>query len=351
MDPEKLFAQAAQARGVPHLNAPGVVVNGKFEDRFEPRVWNWIRPWDFETRLDVGILGAGLSTTSIVPTNCYGAPDAFRLSTPGFTTYSPDFDVDMTSMRVADLGDVAVPILDQHAGLGVIRETVEALWRQPDVGLLLVIGGDHAITAASAQGFARAHEGQRLGVIHFDAHNDVRVMDHGPTNGTPIRQLLESGIRFDGRNLVQLGIHGFMNASYYKRWVEAQGGTIVTGRSVRRGGIDAAVATARQVAGDGADALYVTVDVDVLELGYAPGTAAATPEGLHPLDLAEALFILGQDPKVRAIDFVEHDVLRDVSTTTGRTLTSAALSFLAGYFLRLNQGWRGYDTQPASKGE
>jgi formiminoglutamase len=137
-----------------------------------------------------------------------------------------------------------------------------------------------------------------------------------------------------------------MNANYYKRWVEHQGGTIYTGRQVRRQGIDQVVQEAIQIAGDGADAIYVTVDIDVLELGYVAGTGAATPEGLHPTDLCEALFTLGQHPKVRVVDFVEHDPARDVAAITGRTLTSAFLTFLAGLFLRMNDGWRGYEDTP-----
>ncbi len=171
-------------------------------------------------------------------------------------------------------------------------------------------------------------------------------MDHGPTNGTPVRQILESGFNVSGRNLVQVGIHGFMNANYYKRWVEHHGGTIYTGRQVRRQGIDSVVREAYQIAGDDVDAIYVTVDIDVLELGYVAGTGAATPEGLHPTDLCEALFFLGQQPKVAIVDFVEHDPVRDVAAITGRTLTSAFLTFLAGLFLRLKDGWRGYEDTP-----
>ena len=171
-------------------------------------------------------------------------------------------------------------------------------------------------------------------------------MDHGPTNGTPIRGILESGVKVRGENLVQVGIHGFMNASYYKRWVEGQGGTIYTARAIRQAGIEETIATALEIAGKGTDAIYVTVDIDVLELGYAPGTAAATADGLSPTDLLEALFILGRDPRVAAIDFVELDPTRDVAEITTRTFGSAILTFLAGLFLRLNDGWRGYDPTP-----
>lgn len=77
-----------------------------------------------------------------------------------------------------------------------------------------------------------------------------------------------------------------------------------------------------------------------------PRAAAATADGLHPVDLLEALSILGQDPRVAAIDFVELDPNRDVAEITTRTFGSAILTFLAGLFLRRNDGWRGYDPTP-----
>ena len=64
------------------------------------------------------------------------------------------------------------------------------------------------------------------------------------------------------------------------------------------------------------------------------------------VDLLEALWILGQDPRVAAIDFVELDPRRDVAEITTRTFGSAILTFLAGLFLRRNDGWRGYDPTP-----
>lgn len=331
---------------ITHLKEPGVVVNARFEDRHEPRVWNWIRPWDFSSNFDVGIVGAGLSTTSILPTSCYLAPDAFRLSTPGFTTYSPDFDVDLQTMVVRDLGDVSIPIVNQYEALDRIEDTMEKLWSVDQNKFLILIGGDHAVTAPAARAFAKAHKGHKMGLIHFDAHNDVRVMDHGPTNGTPIRQLLESGLDFDGKNLVQVGIHGFMNSSYYKRWVEGHGGTIFTGRQMRQSNITKIAKDALEIAGNGTDSIYITVDIDVLESAYTPGTGAASPEGIHPMDLYEALFIMGQHPKVAAIDFVEHDPSTDVVRITGRTMTGAVLSFMSGLFLRRNDGWCGYDQTP-----
>jgi len=341
--PEPMFTPPRPPRDIPHLLLPEKRKISHWNDRNEIRVNNWIEVWDWASPLDVGMISVPFSKTSILPNGAYAAPNALRDAWAIFTTFTPDFDVDMSSLRVRELGDVSTPILDLYEGLANIEECLQALMSQPEAFFPLIIGGDHAITAPAVRAYCRAHPDQQVGLIHFDAHNDVRVMDHGPTNGTPIRGILESGVKVRGENLVQFGIHGFMNASYYKRWVEGRGGTIYTARAIRKAGIDAMVASALEIAGNGTDAIYVTVDIDVLELGYAPGTAAATADGLHPVDLLEALFVLGRDPRVAAIDFVELDPTRDVAEITTRTFGSAILTFLAGLFMRLHDGWRGYD--------
>jgi formiminoglutamase len=333
-------------RGIPHLLIPEKRKVSHWNDRNELRVNNWLEPWDFASPLDVGIINVPFSKTSILPNGAYAAPNALRDAWAIFTTFTPDYDVDISTLRVRELGDIGTPILDLRQGIDDIQEALLACMSQPEGFFPLIIGGDHAITAPAVRAYCGAHPDQQVGLIHFDAHNDVRVMDHGPTNGTPIRGILESGVRVSGENLVQVGIHGFMNASYYKRWVEGQGGTIYTARAIRQQGMEETIASALEIAGRGTDAIYVTVDIDVLEVGYAPGTAAATADGIPPTDLLEALFILGRDPRVAAIDFVELDPIRDVAEITTRTFASAILTFLAGLFLRLNDGWRGYDPSP-----
>jgi formiminoglutamase len=340
------YVRPRPPRDIPHLLVPEKRKISHWNDRHEMRVNNWIEPWDFASELDVGIISVPFSKTSILPNSAHAAPNALRDAWAIFTTFTPDYDVDITPLRVREIGDVETPVIDLYRGLEQIEESVQSCLSQPEAFFPVIIGGDHAITAPAVRAYCGAHPDQQLGLIHFDAHNDVRVMDHGPTNGTPIRGILESGVRVRGNNLVQVGIHGFMNASYYKRWVEGQGGTIYTARAIRQQGIETTIAAALEIAGRETDAIYVTVDIDVLELGYAPGTAAATADGLSPTDLLEALFILGQHPKVAAIDFVELDPTRDVAEITVRTFGSAILTFLSGLFLRLHDGWRGYDSTP-----
>ena len=78
----------------------------------------------------------------------------------------------------------------------------------------VVIGGDHSNHRAGCAGILQGQPGKRVGVINFDAHFDVRNFEHGMHNGTPFRQIVEGLDQVDGSNVVELGIHGFMNAAH-----------------------------------------------------------------------------------------------------------------------------------------
>lgn len=220
-------------RDIPHLRPVELTQISHWNDPHELRVGNWITPWDFSSELDVGIITVPSSKNSIKHNGAFAAPNALRQARYLHTTYTPDYDVDLAPLRVREIGDVAAPVLDLREGLMNIQDSLRTCYTQPEGFFPMVIGGDHAITAPSVRAYCEAHPTQKVGLVHFDAHNDVRVLDHGPHNGTPIRQILTSGLNISGENLVQIGIHGFMNASYYKRWVEGHGGTIFTGRQCR----------------------------------------------------------------------------------------------------------------------
>ena len=142
--------------------------------------------------------------------------------------------------------------------------------------------------------------------------------------------------------MVELGIHGFMNSSRYLRWAQDQGMRVITGRDVQRRGMDACMAEALAVAGDGVDLVYVSVDIDCLAFPWAVGTAASTAKGLSAWQLLDGVFACGLDPKVAAFDLVEIDPSRDVKDLTTRTGCSVLLTFFAGLYRRLH-GDAGYE--------
>ncbi|GAB4213321.1 MAG: formimidoylglutamase [Synechococcales cyanobacterium] len=337
-----------------YIAPPEMVVRSTVEDPYEKRVNNWLTPWDGEEFIDAGLLGIPFSKADPWGSNASSlAPNAIRQAFLINTTYSPDFDVDVQTLRVRDLGDVlthAIDVAQSHANIEAAA--VEFYQRFKHVPLI-GIGGDHSITRPLIQGYASTHPGQQIGIIHFDAHNDVRSFEvGGPTNGTPFRGLLEHSPAVSGKNLVQVGIHGFMNSSVYKEYCHQQGVTVISARRVRQRGIQAVMDEAIAIASEGTDVIYVSVDIDVLALPFALGTGAATPEGMAAWDVLEALFLLGQHPKVCGLDVVEIDPLRDFGETTARMGSSIILTFLGGFSQRQGDRarWKELLTSHSSNG-
>ena len=329
---------SAPARfGVPHLSPASVVKLAGWQDSEELRVSNWLAPWDGEEPLDAGVIGLPYSGASINPSAAYGAPEAVRLAFRYNTTYSPDWDVDLAPLRVGDLGDVSGHLTDVTVAHGKIEAAVAAACAIEPKFVPVLIGGDHSVSAPAVRGFCAANPGKRVGVINIDAHLDVRNFEHGPHNGTPFRAILTGDLPIAGKNFVELGIHGFMNAGSYIRWAREQGATVISGIEVQRRGMAECVAVALRIAGDGTDLVYLSVDIDCLAYPWAIGTAATSPEGLSAWQLLEAAWACGLDPKVAAMDLVEIDPSRDVKDLTSRTGCSVILTFLAGLTRRLGK--------------
>jgi len=326
---------------VPQLRLPSVTKRAPWQDSEELRVSNWLTAWDFREPIDAGLIGVPYSAASISASAAAGGPEAVRMAFRFNTTFSPDWDTDIRNLRVRDLGDVGGHLTDVYAAHRNIEDAVKGALSLGLSFVPIIVGGDHSITAPAVRGFCAANPGKKVGIINFDAHFDVRNLEHGPHNGTPFRQIVEGGIGVAGKNVVEIGIHGFMNAASYYQWTQEQGMTIISGRQVERRGMEACIAEALEQAGDGTDLIYVSVDIDCLAFPWATSTSASSAEGLSAWQLLEGVFACGQHPKVAALDVVEIDPTRDVKDVTARSGCSTILVFLAGLYRRLH-GDRGY---------
>lgn len=317
-----------------------------WQDSHDHRISNWMAPWDGMERIDAGLISAPFSSGTARPTASWEAANAIRNSFIENTTYSPDFDVDIQDLVVRDLGDIQITSTDVWRSLEHIEEAIIDLLTDQPRCVPLAVGGDHSVSAPLVRGFAKTRSDRRIGIIHFDAHNDVRAFEEGgPLNGTPIRGILQTCPNIAGSNVVQVGIHGFMNSSRYKRWAEDQGITIFSARTVRKRGIDEVLAEAVEIASRGTQELYVSVDLDSLSQVYClAASGSITPDGMAAIDLLEALFVLGQNPMVGMMDLVEMNPSVDFRNLTARTAGTVLLTFLAGLLLRLRGagGYRGY---------
>jgi arginase family enzyme len=129
-----------------------------------------------------------------------------------YSTFHGELGVDFGNVTVRDFGNWAVSGMDPVSLVDELSGLASVL---PDSKLKIFIGGDNAITRPLV---AAQHEDlSKVGLVMFDAHHDVRSLDDGPTNGNPIRGLVEEH-GLPGSNIVQLGIHSFSNSEPYRRY-------------------------------------------------------------------------------------------------------------------------------------
>lgn len=217
---------------------------------------------------------------------------------------------------VYDAGDVApAEGQDSHALARThdrVSEAAEALARR---GMLVIgLGGGHDLTYALARGVARAHKSRMPG-IYFDAHLDVRDT---PGSGMSFRRLLEEEI---ASNLRIVGFNPLVNQREHAEWFLDHRGVIAPAGSDPLGGIDS-------------NGGFVSVDLDCLDMGVAPGVSAPNPAGMSPGELAAALERFGQNYNLRCLDFMELCPPHDEGGRTARLAAHLLLSFLRGVGLR-----------------
>jgi arginase family enzyme len=268
-----------------------------------------------------------LSRTSISPSQAHRTPAAVRTALRRFSTFHADLGVDLESLAVTDHGDldVASAVADDHVALVMSAlETVASAGHD----LVVLVGGDNAVTRPAMRALLPLGSS---GLLTLDSHHDVRGFHDGATNGTPVRGLVEDGLR--GDHVVQVGIGSLTNSRAYRDWCEDRGITIISAASVR-GSVGAVVRAQLDRLAESCEHLFVDLDVDVVDRAFVPGCPGARPGGLQPWELLEAAVEAGRHPAVRAVDITEVDAGADVGGITVDLAAQCLLSVAAGLAAR-----------------
>ncbi|MBM7702063.1 formimidoylglutamase [Metabacillus iocasae] len=276
----------------------------------------------------VTLLGAPLSKSSISHSGALLAPTTIRTMLHSYSTYSIEEEIELDDIQIADLGDICMHPTDIIGSQSRIYETVSAVTEKYPDSLFVLLGGDHSVSYPSIKGFSTKKGA--VGVIQFDAHHDLRNLeDGGPTNGTPFRSLVESGV-MKGEHLVQIGIRDFSNSKPYSDFAKEHGVKVYTMKEVASMSISSIVKESVACLKNKVDAIYISVDMDVLDQAFAPGCPAIGPGGMDSATLLEAIMLLGKEEMVQGMDIVEIDPTLDFRDMTSRVAAHVILTFLKG---------------------
>ena len=205
----------------------------------------------------------------------------------------------------------------------------------------IVLGGDHSITWPSATAIAEVRAPQRIGIVHFDAHADTASEDWGVLagHGTPMRRLIESGAVL-GRNFVQIGLRGYWPSRAVFEWMREQGMRWHLMSEIEERGAEVVIAEAIDQALDGPDLIYLSLDIDVIDPGLAPGTGTPEPGGMLTREVLRAIRQVVGRVDLAAMDVVEVSPPYDHAETTAMAANRAVLEAISALAAKQAAGGR-----------
>ena len=226
----------------------------------------------------------------------------------------------LLGVTMIDVGDVVIQGADDRGNFARMRDAASLV--AGEGCLLVAVGGDHSISFPLVAGVAAHH---RLHMVHVDAHGDFcDELDGSRLTGTSqLRRIAElaevEGVTALGlRNVEREEVHG----------MREMGVRFATTLDL----IDRAPEAVVNELVPECDAIYLSVDLDVLDLGLVPGTTLPEPGGLSYRELRATLAAITRRGRVVAVDIAELNPPADTSGATARLATWLITHLLSEIF-------------------
>jgi agmatinase len=282
---------------------------------------------------DVVVVGAPIDETTVVRPGARYGPRGIR--TAGYGAGLPNMDLGVSpfeELTILDHGDAPVVPADAAKSHEAIRGAVSDIMSAGAIPV--VLGGDHSIAHPDVGAVAAALRPAEVGLIHFDAHADDAKDLYGVvrSHGTPMRLLVEEG-SVKGENVVQVGLRGYWPGPEEFEWARAQGFRWHLMEEIHERGIRPV--TEDLIAGmAGLDHVFLSVDIDVCDPAFAPGTGAPEPGGLSARDILWCVRRIACELPVAGLEVVEVSPPYDNAEITALLAHRVVLEVLSGVALR-----------------
>ncbi len=284
---------------------------------------------DEVSRYDVAILGAPFDGgVSFRPGARFGPSSIRQASRHLRPAFHPDLGVSpFRVLQAVDAGDVPCNPFDIDEALQQIDDAAsEVIERQQK---LVTLGGDHTIALGALRAVVKKHG--PVALIHFDAHLDTWDSYFGAdrTHGTVFRRAYEEGLLIP-ESSIHVGIRGPLYDSNDLVADVGFGFSVIRAGDFDRLGAAEVVGRARERVGDAP--VYLSVDIDVLDPAFAPGTGTPEMGGFTSRELLALLRGMPGEQLVAA-DVVEVSPAYDhaeITSLAGATVAYEIMSLMAG---------------------
>ena len=248
------------------------------------------------------------------------APQEIRKFSLLFGSYHFDWDMNaLDHVKLVDCGDIDVMPGNTPLSYQRLEDRIAEI--QSIGAVPLMIGGDHGVTYPAVKAVA-AHQGGPLGFLLFDTHLDLSESFNNDrlTRASPVLRISELP-EINPKRVAIIGPKGARNLPEWTPLARELGMTIYPDRVVQKRGIEAIVKEALDIVSPDGRPPYVSVDIDVIDPAFAPGTNSIEPGGFSAREIINAVR-LGCERGFCGFDVVE--VSPDYDSRSGHTSTLAA---------------------------
>lgn len=241
---------------------------------------------------DVAFVGVPFDIGCTFRSGTRFGPQGIRRISALYQKYSYEHAIDLSeTLKMCDVGDIFCPS-NITKGHDQITKGVAHILSQGT--LPMIMGGDHSIGFPTARGIAQCVDGN-VGIIHLDRHVDTQEKDMDEIMHTCPWFHATNIKNCPPKNLVQLGIGGWQVPRAGVKVGRERGTTILTVNDIEKLGIEKTIEIALEVAWKGASAVFLSLDIDVVDAGFVPGTGWPEPGGFLPRELLKMLELIAKE--------------------------------------------------------
>lgn len=276
---------------------------------------------------EVAIVGAPFDMGTTFRPGARWAPQAVRRISALYDGYNLDLAVDLIEeLDIVDVGDVFIIPSNIEKTFDQIDKAVDHIVSQ---GVFpVVIGGDHSIGYPDVRAVARHVDGN-VGIIHLDRHIDLAERDMDERMHTTPWFHSTRVPNIPSANLVQIGIGGWSGKKAGMAVARERGTTVLTIGDIEDLGIERAAEVAVEIASENTDAIFLSLDIDVVDPGHAPGTGTPEPGGLSSREMLKFIRIVAKEAPLCGMEVVEVAPPYDSGDITSLLACRAILDVLA----------------------
>ena len=303
-----------------------------------------LTPEDLKSgKIDVAIMGASVDMSVGMRGTAFG-PQAVRTGERVSLWGRPEVMEHMghphageivwqTILNVVDYGDAPIDIQSQERSFPAVYKMVKEI---ADAGVIpVIVGGDHSLSYQNLVAITDVYGKGNVGVVHFDAHFDGEpgFFGHYISHGSWVKRIIDEG-HVRGKNFIQVGLHSLSPGPEALAWMRENQMRYHMMAEIEERGWDAVMKDVFAEALDGPKKLFISIDYDCLEPGFAPGMGTPEPGGMTPMQLMTCVRGVAAQNDVVGVDLVEVNPLTDPSyvsslvavRTLGEALTGIAMN-------------------------